>query len=135
MQVIGTNETRGLEPCRSTDLSRRSLFLSFLKSGLEKLQEECHWLRAVTWDLCARCNLCPPQCVTKTGECVWHGKKECLHDDCAHYVSLTRKPVRCARTKGRNCCPPKTWSQVSENKWRLNTRFLRCTCMKTGISM
>ncbi|KAJ7369727.1 hypothetical protein OS493_036758 [Desmophyllum pertusum] len=63
-----------------------------LKDSLKSLHEECHWLEAVSWDLCARCNLCPPELASKTtGECFWHGEKECRHDDCAHYVSVTAK--------------------------------------------
>ena len=90
-----------------------SLSFSFLKTTLERLHEENHWLQTVSWDLCARCNLCRPQIVPGTTKCYWHAKADCCHDDCAHYVSLTRKPVVCSHTlRGPKVCPPKTWSQV-----------------------
>ena len=90
-----------------------SLSFSFLKTSLERLHEECHWLQTVSWDLCARCNLCPRQFVRETGKCSWHAEVECCHDDCAHYVSLTKKPFVCSRTlRGPKFCPPETWSQV-----------------------
>ena len=90
-----------------------SLSFSFLKTSLERLHEECHWLQTVSWDLCARCNLCPREFVRGTGKCYWHAEVECCHDDCAHYVSLTKKPFVCSRTlRGPKFCPPETWSQV-----------------------
>ena len=89
-----------------------SLSFSFLKTSLERLHEECHWLQKVSWDLCARCDLCLRQFIHGTGKCYWHAEVECCHDDCAHYVSLTRKPFVCTRTQGPKFCPPKTWSQV-----------------------
>ncbi|RMX54099.1 hypothetical protein pdam_00014813 [Pocillopora damicornis] len=89
--------------------------LSFLKTSLERLHEECHWLQTVSWDLCARCDLCPREFVHGTGNCYWHAEVECCHDDCAHYVSLTRKPFVCTRTQGPKFCPPKTWSQVLDD--------------------
>ncbi|KAJ7369770.1 hypothetical protein OS493_036556, partial [Desmophyllum pertusum] len=97
-----------------------SELLRFLKDSLKRLHDECHWLREVSWDLCARCNLCPPELASETEECLWHGEKGCCHDDCAHYVSVTKKLVLCSRTDGPNFCPPKTWCQSSEDASRHN---------------
>ena len=102
-----------------------SLSFSFLKTSLERLHEECHWLQKVSWDLCARCDLCPPQFARGTGKCYWHAEEGCCHDDCAHYVSLTKKSVVCLRTLRRpQVCPPKTWSQVKLIQVPFNQDFV-----------
>ncbi|XP_078376165.1 uncharacterized protein LOC144659573 [Oculina patagonica] len=104
--------------------------LSFLMISLTTLHEDCHWLHAVSWDICARCKLCPPQFVTDNGECVWHGKQGCSHDDCAHYVSLTKKPVRCSRTDGPIYRPSNTWIQALEEITGHKQPFLQTLCAK-----
>lgn len=67
--------------------------LSFLESCPTIIRDDCHWLRAVSWQLSVRC----PVCAGKAGLCIWHGTQGCRHEDCAHYVPL--------KTDGPYYCP------------------------------
>jgi len=62
--------------------------LSHLKEFLEILRKECHWLRSMTEKLCACCTVCLGK---NPKPCIPHGKKECRHHDCAHYIPLNAK--------------------------------------------
>lgn len=88
---------------------------SVLESRLNELREECHWLRAVTWELCGKCpcKKCSKQMNPKTGKCFRHQKQGCSLDDCAHYVPVKRSPFACNCAKGRVLPVPQTWVQVS----------------------
>ncbi|XP_022779098.1 uncharacterized protein LOC111320689 isoform X2 [Stylophora pistillata] len=68
--------------------------LRCLKKCLKKLQKECLWLHAIPFKLYAKCELCP---TSGKVPCIRHGKQECSHDDCAHYIDLEKKPLACER--------------------------------------
>ena len=93
------------------------LFCSCLEKSLKNLRTECHWLTSMSWDLCARCDLCPGK-VDENGLCHWHKKTECSHADCAHYISLERSPLCCRYVVGDCCLLPQDsfqpWIQVNE---------------------
>ena len=84
-----------------------------LRDSLEKLKGECHWLCAVSWQLCGQCKLCPGKVDPETRKCFWHQERECLHDDCAHYVPVDSSPFCCKDAKGPDLRIPQTWIQVS----------------------
>lgn len=50
----------------------------------------CHWLHSVSWDLSVQCRLCAGMVNLKTRKCIWHDKRNCHHEDCAHYIPLKR---------------------------------------------
>jgi len=94
------------EPEVSYDVSRK------LKETLQRLSQECHWLRAVNWDLCGQCKLCPGKVDPSTGKCFWHQERECFRDDCAHYVPVSCIPFCCKDAKGPDLRIPQTWIQA-----------------------
>ena len=85
---------------------------SVLRSSLDRLKRECHWLRAVSWQLCGQCKLCPGRVDRETKKCYWHQTTDCLHDDCAHYVPVNSSPFCCAYAKGPDFRISQTWMQV-----------------------
>ena len=92
-------------------LSRRFLFI-VLRWSLDRLKRECHWLRAVSWQLCGQCKPCPGRVDPETKKCYWHQATDCPHDDCAHYVPVTSSPFCCAYAKGPDFRISQTWMQV-----------------------
>ena len=107
-------------------LSRRFLF-SVLRSSLERLKRECHWLRAVSWQLCGQCKLCPGRVDPETEKCYWHQTTDCLHDDCAHYVPVNSSPFCCAYAKGPDCRISQTWIQVLKQTSLVSYLFWSCS--------
>ena len=93
------------------------LFCSCLEKSLKNLRTECHWLTSMSWDLCARCDLCRGK-VDAHGLCHWHKKPECSHADCAHYIPLETSPLCCNAVNGDCCLLPQDsfqpWIQVNE---------------------
>ena len=91
---------------------------SFLERSLAVIRDECHWLSSVSWDLSIRCNLCRGKEDPKTGLCTWHDTKECVHEDCAHFMPLKSRPYFCrdAKSPGKGIIPRETyedWLAVS----------------------
>lgn len=82
------------------------------------MREECHWLRSLSWELCVQCRLCAGKVDSNTGNCVWHDTNGCVHDDCAHYMSLKSYPLHCPDAKGQDPFLPEEnfqpWIQVRE---------------------
>ena len=107
-------------------LSRRFLF-SVLRSSLERLKRECHWLRAVSWQLCGQCKLCPGGVDRETKKCYWHQTTDCLHDDCAHYVPVNSSPFCCAYAKGPDFRISQTWIQVLRQASLVSYLFWSCS--------
>ena len=114
-----SNNTRNLHPCRGSRLStppppcnskKITRLCSFrsLRQILERLKQECHWLRRVSSKLCAQCKLC-----LKTKNCFWHKEPRCSHEDCTHYVDINDKPFVCVNDLSSNSAIPQTWIQVS----------------------
>ena len=94
-------------PPPPTKITRLCSF-RFLKQILERLKQECHWLRRVSLRLCAQCKLC-----LKTKSCLWHKEQKCSHEDCTHYVDINDKPFVCVNDLSSNSAIPQTWIQVS----------------------
>ena len=107
-------------------LSWRFLF-SVLRSSLERLKRECHWLRAVSWQLCGQCKLCPGRVDPETKKCYWHQTTDCLHDDCAHYVPVNSSPFCCAYAKGPDFRISQTWIQVLKQTSLVSYLFWSCS--------
>lgn len=89
---------------------------SCLERSLETIRKECHWLRSVSWDLCAQCRLCAGKVDSNTRRCIWHNRERCSHDDCAHYIALKSSQYFCPHAKSRHAFLPKEryehWLQV-----------------------
>lgn len=97
------------------NLTHKENELSFsrvLKKSLLILKEQCHWLRAVSWEICGRCKLCPGKVDRETGKCFRHQKQGCSHDDCAHYVPVSCSPFCCKDARGPDLRIGRTWIQV-----------------------
>lgn len=94
-------------PLQAKKITRLCSF-RFLKQILERLKQECHWLRRVSLRLCAQCKLC-----LKTKSCLWHKEQKCSHEDCTHYVDINDKPFVCVNDLSSNSAVPQTWIQVS----------------------
>ena len=94
-------------PLQAKKITRLCSF-RFLKEILERLKQECHWLRRVSLRLCAQCKLC-----LKTKNCLWHKEQKCSHEDCTHYVDINDKPFVCVNDLSSNSAIPQTWIQVS----------------------
>ena len=107
-------------------LSRCFLY-SVLRSSLDKLKRECHWLRAVSWQLCGQCKLCPGRVDPETKKCYWHQTTDCLHDDCAHYVPVNSSPFCCAYAKGPDFRISQTWIQVLRQASLVSYLFWSCS--------
>ena len=107
-------------------LSRRFLF-SVLRSSLDRLKRECHWLRAVSWQLCGQCKLCRGRVNPETKKCYWHQTTDCFHDDCAHYVPVNSSPFCCAYAKGPDFRISQTWIQVSKQTSLMSYLFWSCS--------
>ncbi|XP_078353415.1 uncharacterized protein LOC144638111 isoform X1 [Oculina patagonica] len=90
------------DPFGDGDSGFHSEVYSYLKNSLEKMREECHWLRSLSWKLCVQCRLCAGKIDSNTGNCIWHDTNGCLHDDCAHYISLKTRPFHCPDAKGND---------------------------------
>ena len=91
-------------------------FSSCLERSLETIREECHWLRSVSWELCAQCRLCAGNVDSNTGRCIWHDRTGCSHDDCAHYIALKNRPYHCPDAMSHDTFLPEEkyehWVQV-----------------------
>lgn len=89
---------------------------SCLERSLETIRTECHWLRSVSWDLCAQCRLCAGKVDSNTRRCIWHNTERCSHDDCAHYIALKSSQYFCPHAKSGHAFLPKEryehWLQV-----------------------
>lgn len=89
---------------------------SCLERSLETIRKECHWLRSVSWDLCAQCRLCAGKVDSNTRRCIWHNRERCSHDDCAHYIALKSSQYFCPHAKSGHAFLPKEryehWLQV-----------------------
>lgn len=69
----------------------------FVEDILAFLGAQCPWLHSMTWQLCARCDLCVGEDEDPEG-CSWHHAHSCLHPDCAHFIPLDSQPLRCDKT-------------------------------------
>ncbi|KAK2559161.1 putative serine/threonine-protein kinase pats1 [Acropora cervicornis] len=94
------------EPVVSSEVSR------VLKKSLLILKEKCHWLRAVSWEICGQCKLCPGKIDRETGKCFRHQEQGCRHDDCAHYVPVNCSPFCCKDARGPDLRIGRTWIQA-----------------------
>ena len=83
-----------------------------MKKSLLILKEKCHWLRAVSWEICGQCKLCPGKIDRETGKCFRHQEQGCGHDDCAHYVPVKSSPFCCKDARGPDLRIGRTWIQV-----------------------
>ncbi|KAL9970028.1 hypothetical protein ACROYT_G022337 [Oculina patagonica] len=69
----------------------------FVEDILAFLGAQCPWLYFMTWQLCARCDLCVGEDEDPEG-CSWHHVHSCVHPDCAHFIPLDSQPLRCDKT-------------------------------------
>lgn len=69
-----------------------SFLLSLVKESMKTLQNECHWLRSMSWKICVRCTIC----LENNTEC-WqlHNKNNCQHHDCSHFIPFNPDFLRC----------------------------------------
>ena len=76
-----------------------SLYVSFrfVEDILAFLGAQCPWLHSMSWQLCARCDLCVGEDEEPEG-CSWHHVHSCHHPDCAHFIPLDSQPLRCDKT-------------------------------------
>ena len=96
-----------------------SLHLRCVEDILDCLRQQCPWLRSMTWQLSARCDLCVGESDGPDG-CSWHRASCCLHPDCAHFISLdSADPLRCDHTLKLNTRLDedklKPWLKVSKD--------------------
>ena len=70
-------------------------------------------MRAVSWELCGQCKLCPGKVDPETRKCFRHQERGCFHDDCTHYVPVNCLPFCCKDAKGPDLRIPQTWIQVN----------------------
>lgn len=96
---------------------------------LDCLGAQCPWLHSMSWQLCARCDLCVGVDEDPNG-CSWHRVHSCPHPDCAHFIPLASEPLRCDKTYKLNSLLAvdklKPWVKVRENS-PINQWNLSCT--------
>ena len=69
---------------------------TFVKSALEKMQEEHLWMRRMTYNICFQCPVCSKGGV-RASECDIHHVAGCKRDQCLHYIT-EEKLVQCTGT-------------------------------------
>ena len=71
--------------CRKLTTFCRAVY-TFVKTALQKMQEEHLWMRRMTYNICVQCPVCSKGGV-QASECDIHHVAGCKRDQCLHYIT------------------------------------------------